>query len=230
MTATPAPTARTVAALVRRTIGAGNASSTTRTNGVVLVVVTGNADRTADREVLARQVAAAAIREGWDASRTGEVLTITAPEPTDDEVDPRDLIVVDEDARALNDDGIDLAEHRAVAADVERERADELDDAGVCRSCRYHAGHTSWCPLREPVERITPDEARVEARRLGYRSVDAYLDAPGRNVEVVEPTPMRLRNVRVRDELWDAAVDRAVREGRSISGVIREALTAYAAG
>lgn len=85
------PTARRVSALVRQAIGDGNASCTTRTAGVVLVVVTGNADRTQDREVLARAIAAAAIREGWDASRTGEVLTITAdelPEPVEETAAP----------------------------------------------------------------------------------------------------------------------------------------------
>jgi hypothetical protein len=83
MTTTNTPTARSVSAMIRRTIGAGNASCSTRTTGAVLVVVTGNADRTQDRELLARAIAAAAIREGWDASRTGAVLTITAPEPVE---------------------------------------------------------------------------------------------------------------------------------------------------
>ncbi|MBD8056671.1 ribbon-helix-helix protein, CopG family [Rhodococcus ruber] len=39
-----------------------------------------------------------------------------------------------------------------------------------------------------------------------------------------------LRNVRVPDELWDAARERAEAEGRHVSDVVREALHRYAKG
>jgi hypothetical protein len=38
------------------------------------------------------------------------------------------------------------------------------------------------------------------------------------------------RSIRMRAGLWEAAAARAEREGRSMSDVIREALTVYAAG
>lgn len=39
-----------------------------------------------------------------------------------------------------------------------------------------------------------------------------------------------LRNVRIPDELWDAARQRAEAEGRHVSDVVREALHRYAKG
>ncbi|MDH6282833.1 ribbon-helix-helix protein, CopG family [Prescottella agglutinans] len=38
-----------------------------------------------------------------------------------------------------------------------------------------------------------------------------------------------LRNIRISDELWEAAKLRAEAEGRTVSDVVREALTAYIA-
>lgn len=40
----------------------------------------------------------------------------------------------------------------------------------------------------------------------------------------------KMRSVRVEDEIWDAAQDRATDEDRSLSSVVRIALRAYAEG
>lgn len=44
------------------------------------------------------------------------------------------------------------------------------------------------------------------------------------------PTDMVSRSIRLRAGLWERASERANREGRTMSDVIREALTVYAAG
>jgi hypothetical protein len=177
------PTARSVAALVRATIGAGNASCTTRTAGVILVVVTGNADRTVDREVLARSIAAAAIREGWDASRTGEVLTITAGEPVEQTADE-----VTDEARSTErtlghlDRQIAGETHARRLASLRRQRAEAqtrlarlVTDLGSARQAEAAAA-------TEVEELLDTVEARADAEHAAdeeQRALDDLLDACG---------------------------------------------------
>jgi hypothetical protein len=42
--------------------------------------------------------------------------------------------------------------------------------------------------------------------------------------------PTKMRSLRVEDEVWDAAQERAEREHRSLSDVVRVSLRAYAEG
>lgn len=42
--------------------------------------------------------------------------------------------------------------------------------------------------------------------------------------------PTRMRSLRVEDEVWDAAQERAEREHRTLSDVVRVSLRAYADG
>lgn len=46
----------------------------------------------------------------------------------------------------------------------------------------------------------------------------------------VMPNPTPLRNVRVPDDLWDAAMSKALDRGESLSEVIRRALEKYVKG
>lgn len=79
------PTPSTVAAVVRNAIGAHRATSTRVTDGVVRVTVHGAEGPTNDPDTLARVVAAAALRQGWDSFRTGATVLVLLPEPAEPE-------------------------------------------------------------------------------------------------------------------------------------------------
>lgn len=114
----------------------------------------------------------------------------------------------DEDARALNDDGI--------------ERADELVDELVVT--RRHAIYGTTGDGRALC---------VCGAMLAEVDADAHVTAGNRPTVQVSPAAalaMPARNVRVADALWDAATARAQQNGTTVSAVIRSALAAYVAG
>lgn len=179
MTSTHAPTltARTVAVLVREAIGTGNAKASTGsqierdgdlvTVSVRVIVHGAAAHRNGEtseeyREILARAVAAAATRAGYEVSRSGSILTVTLPEPTTDEP-----VIVRAGQAAP------LAQHDAPRQDLDgefRETAHGLryltaEEVAAESARRAAAGEpvATLAELEETVAALTPAAAEVTA-------------------------------------------------------------------